>query len=51
MTDARSTDSPWWTYTIASYDITVIIVIIATALILRTPPHTTTGISETQPGP
>lgn len=51
VTDARSTDSPWWTYTIASYDITVIIVIIATALILRTPPHTTTGISETQPGP
>ncbi|MCC2030522.1 hypothetical protein KEC56_13560 [Microbacterium sp. YMB-B2] len=51
MTDTQSTDSPWWTYTIASYDITVIIVIIATALILRAPPHPRSGTNPRDRAP
>ncbi|GEM_PF-3538479 len=38
ISDAQSTDVAWWTYTIASFDIAVIMVIVALALILRAPP-------------
>lgn len=51
VTDTQSTDSPWWTYTIARYDITVIIVIIATALILRAPPHPRSGTNPRDRAP
>ncbi|WP_426621861.1 hypothetical protein [Microbacterium sp. As-52] len=51
VSDTQSTDAAWWTYTVASYDVAVIIVIVAVALILRTPPHPPTGTEQRDTAP
>lgn len=45
LTDAQrgGSTNTWWTYTLASYDITVIIAIIGAALVWRTPPRSRGG--------
>lgn len=51
VSDTQSTDAAWWTYTIASYDVALIMVIGAVALILRTSPHPAAGADrrDTEP--
>ncbi len=51
VSDTQSTDAAWWTYTVASYDVAVIMVIIAVALILRTSPHPVAGTDQRDTGP
>lgn len=49
VSDMQSTDAAWWTYTVASYDIALIIVMVAVALILRDPPAAGTNQRGTAP--
>ncbi|WP_404436317.1 hypothetical protein LG322_14300 [Microbacterium aerolatum] len=49
INDTQSTDAAWWTYTVASYDIALIIVMAAVALILRNPPASGTDHRDTAP--
>ncbi|WP_404438195.1 hypothetical protein LG322_04035 [Microbacterium aerolatum] len=51
VSDTQSTDAAWWTYTVASYDVALIIVIVAVALILRAPPHPTAEADERSTAP
>ena len=49
LSDTQSTDAAWWTYTVASYDIALVIVMAAVALILRDPPPGGTDQRDTAP--
>ena len=51
VSDTQSTDAAWWTYTVASYDVALIMVIGAVALILRTSPHPVAGTNHRDTGP
>lgn len=43
LSDARWAEGTWWTYTVASYDVALIMVIGAVALVLRKPPRPAAG--------